>query len=157
MNSLIAILALFFTPHLSIYCNARFGYCVDYPTTIDPQPESSNGDGRGFKNRAGETVLIVFGRRSVDVDGHPIPLGASYASEVKELLSAKADITYRKLGKDFFVLTGHKEGTLFYEKAVLKQDQLSESPALGFAIVTFAKSEQAGFNELSSLVYHSLR
>ena len=39
------------------YCNARFGYCIDYPKQhFIPQPESENGDGRIFKNKKGGEV-----------------------------------------------------------------------------------------------------
>ncbi|MEI9947196.1 MAG: hypothetical protein WDN26_23645 [Chitinophagaceae bacterium] len=48
------------------YCNARFGYCIDYPGILFPQPESENGDGRVFKDKQGNEALIVFGRLSMD-------------------------------------------------------------------------------------------
>jgi len=109
------------------YCNARFGYCIDYPIgIIYPQPESYNGDGRVFKNKQGEDILTVWGRNNSDPDFGHILIEQQFNNDLHggEVEGDSKDlvITYKKLGKSFFVISGFSKGKIFYQKTIVKGD-----------------------------------
>jgi len=65
MNNLLLIsgafaLASLAPPTYKTYHNARFGYHIDYPADLRPQPEPDNGDGRRFVSADGQTVLTAY-------------------------------------------------------------------------------------------------
>lgn len=133
------------------YCNVRFGYCVDYPNFLSPQPESQNGDGRIFINEKGEEVLRVFGRFNLDAEGETISLERQYNSDIKDILKKKNIITYKKLGKTFFVISGYRNGKIFYQKTILKKD------AFAFAILQYSKDEKIIYDKVSTEIFKSFK
>lgn len=133
------------------YCNNRFGYCINYPLFLIPQRESYNGDGRVFINKEGKLILTVFGRLNMDVDGNAIPLSKQYAADTKELLAAKVTITYKKLGKGFYVLSGTKQEKIFYRKVILKGD------AFCFALLEYAAAGKAIYDSVSADIFRSFK
>lgn len=137
--------------HYNQYCNARFDYCLDYPKFLVAQPESENGDGRIFKDKNGVEVLRVFGRLNLDQEGETISLEKQYHSDIQDYKAQTSIITYKKLGKTFFVLSGYRNGKIFYQKTILKKD------AFAFAILQYSKSEKAIYDKVSTEVFKSLR
>lgn len=133
------------------YCNVRFGYCLDYPNFLNPQPESSNGDGRIFINEKGEEVLRVFGRFNLDAEGETISLERQYNSDIRDNLKKKNTITYKKLGKTFFVISGYQKGKIFYQKTILKND------AFAFAIIQYPKDEKEIYDKVSTEIFKSFK
>jgi hypothetical protein len=126
------------------YCNSRFGYCIDYPAFLAAQPESENGDGRVFNNKKGITILTVFGRINQDADGNPLSLKNQYESDIKDLSLSKKNITYKKLGKTFYVLSGTKNETIFYKKTIVKDD------AFCFAILEYSRQDKMLYDTVSA-------
>ena len=138
------------------YCNARFAYCIEYPKgIIYPQPESQNGDGRVFKNKQGEEVLTVFGRLNADPDGGTISLEQQYDDDLHGALEENVNkdrvITYQKLGKTFFVISGYKKGKIFYQKTLLKED------AFAYAILEYSENEKEVFDKVSERLFKSFK
>lgn len=138
------------------YYNARFGYCIDYPQgIIYPQPEAQNGDGRVFKNKQGETILTVYGRMNADPDGSVISLEQQYDDDLHSAPGYDAHddrvITYQKLGKTFFVISGYKKGRIFYQKTILKDD------AFAYAILEYDENEKDLFDKVSDRVFKSFK
>jgi hypothetical protein len=138
------------------YCNARFGYCIDYPTgVILPQPESGNGDGRIFTNKKGEEILRVFGRNNIDPDGGQISIQQQYKEDVNQIKAKNATgeniITYQKLGKTFFVISGYKKGKIFYQKTIMKDDTFA------YAMLQYDKSDKAIFDKVSERIFKSFK
>jgi len=138
------------------YCNARFGYCIEYPEgIIYPQPESQNGDGRVFKNKQSEEVLTVFGRMNADPDGGTISLEQQYDDDLHGALEENGNkdrvITYQKLGKTFFVISGYKKGKIFYQKTILKED------AFAYAILEYSENEKEIFDKVSTRLFKSFK
>ncbi len=81
------------------YCNARFGYCIDYPANIlIPQEEAVNGDGRKFTNRKGEVILTVFGRLSLDSEGEVIPFAKQYKNDLARIQKKQRSPTKQPAG-----------------------------------------------------------
>lgn len=138
------------------YCNPRFGYCVDYPSElIYPQPESENGDGRIFKNKNGEEILRVYGTNNSDPDFGHISLEQQYNDDLHGAEEENGNndrvITYQKLGKTFFVISGFKKGKVFYQKTILRDD------AFGYAILQYDEDEKATFDKVSDRIFKSFK
>jgi hypothetical protein len=49
------------------YYNSRFEYSVDYPSSLKPQPEADNGDGRQFTVAGSSAYIAVFASYSPSV------------------------------------------------------------------------------------------
>ena len=89
------------------YQNARFGYSILYPADLlTPQGEADNGDGQIFKNADAE--MRVYGSNMV--------LGETLAGEYRRVLKEHGSVTYKTLGKKFFVVSGTSGGVIFYRK-----------------------------------------
>lgn len=128
------------------YCNVRFGYCIKYPENVlFPQEESANSDGRVFFNKKNETVLTVFGRLNQDENGDPITLAKQYKADLARL-QKEATVTYKSLGKDFYVISGKRKGKTFYHKMILKED------AFCFALLEYSDAEKAVFDKYAGVV-----
>ncbi|UQB68978.1 hypothetical protein [Epilithonimonas zeae] len=135
------------------YCNVRFQYCVDYPIQLmTPEPESSNGDGRIFTNHKHEETLRVFGRNNLDAEGRTISLKQQFDADLKSLAKNTATkITYQKRGKTFFVISGYKNGKIFYQKTILKND------AFAYAILQYDENERTVFDKISTNIFKSFK
>ncbi len=139
---------------LDRYCNARFGYCLDYPTVLMYRgEESANGDGLVFTNTSGAEVLRVFGRRNQDANGNKITLNAQFRKDATGDPKKKRKVTYQKLGTDFYAVSGYENGTIFYMKVVQLED------AFGYAIMHYKPEEKAIYEESGILeqVFASFR
>ena len=127
------------------YCNARFGYCIDYPKTLYPEKESANGDGCVFINEKEEEILRVYGKNNLD---HT--LQKQFREDLKESQS-DATITYRKQGKNFFVISGQKEGKIFYQKTIQKGNVFI------YAVIEYNQNDKESYDKLSERIFASLR
>lgn len=133
------------------YYNARFEYCLDYPKFLNPQPESQNGDGRIFINKKGEKILRVFGRLNLDSEGETISLERQYQADIQDNLKKNNVITNKKLGKTFFVISGYRNGKIFYQKTILKND------AFAFAILQYPKDEKETYDKVSMEIFKTFK
>ncbi len=96
-------------PRFDSYANPRFGFSVKYPTNLDKQTESDNGEGKEFKSSDGFKML-VYGSNNVSVLNQS--LDELYQ---KELISHK-DVTYKVKKRDWFVVSGYDGENIFYVK-----------------------------------------
>jgi hypothetical protein len=108
-------------PAYQTYQNARFGFSIDYPANLKPQPESGNGDGRRFVSADGQTVLTAYAGYNVLDDGLP-----DYRKMARKGWQEKhATITLDQKLATGFVLSGQVKGAIFYEKTVLRAGTLT--------------------------------
>ena len=105
---------------LTPYVNARFGFRVSIPP--DPQEEYSvreadNGDGITVTN-SHQLELRVYGTNSYAA------LGQDFAATVADMRAALDMVTFENLspGKDWFVLSGYKDGAIVYTKVLYTED-----------------------------------
>lgn len=126
MNKLLLLggglaLASLAPPTYKTYHNARFGYSIDYPADLRPQPEAGNGDGRRFVSADGQTVLSAYAGYNA-LDG-----GLNEDREIARASWQKkhATITLDQLTRTGFVLSGQVKDRIFYEKTVLKSNTLT--------------------------------
>ncbi len=137
------------------YCNARFGYCIEYPSEIlYPQGESGNGDGQIFKSKDAENALIVFRdfRDNIDPDiQYTIEMAFNEDTWGNNPDFPKKVITYKKLGESFFVVSGYNNGKIFYQKTILSDTQLVTG------ILVYKESDKEIYNSIAESVFSSFR
>lgn len=102
----------------STYVNERFGTVCTFPSEIftDRQPEPDNGDGQVWLSTDGAS-LICSGILNVDDE---TPKG--FVATEKASDEAGYKVTYSKSGKDWTVLSGLKDGKIFYERRLFGRD-----------------------------------
>lgn len=98
------------------YRNARFGTVATFPAEAFPEalPEPTNGDGRAWRSPEG-AELFIYARAN---DGGETP-----ASVVRD--RAEDDkVTYRKAGQNWVVVSGYRDGLIFYERYIFRGDMI---------------------------------
>jgi hypothetical protein len=100
-------LAAFAETAWKTYTNQRFGFKIDYPATLVASPDPTNGGGREYHSKDREFSLAT--------SAHFLN-GQTLESMWKGELELGESITYKKKGKDWFVVSGAKDGTEFYHK-----------------------------------------
>lgn len=100
------------------YTNARFGTVCTFPDEIftDRQPGPDNGDGQQWLSTDGAS-LICSGILNVSDD-----TPKSFIVEEKASKEPGYKVTYSKTGKDWAVLSGLKDGKIFYERRLFGKD-----------------------------------
>ncbi|MBB6411213.1 hypothetical protein [Mesorhizobium sangaii] len=100
------------------YTNERFGTVCTFPDDIftDRQPEPDNGDGQEWLSADGAS-LICSGILNIDDDTPKRFVAAEKASG-----EPGYKVTYSKAGKDWAVLSGLKDGKIFYERRLFGRD-----------------------------------
>ncbi|GLQ77346.1 hypothetical protein GCM10007881_08620 [Mesorhizobium huakuii] len=100
------------------YVNARFGTVCTFPDEIftDRQPEPENGDGQVWLSADGAS-LTCSGILNVDDD---TPKG--FVAAEKASKEPGYTVTYGKTGKNWAVLSGMKDGKIFYERRLFGRD-----------------------------------
>ena len=129
------------------YGNERFGFSLEYPADLFRVERTSEaGDGRVFVARNGEARLLVGAL--TNVDDHS---AKSYQDFLARTSYAGYNISYRPLGDDWLVLSGERQGKIFYEKAVFTcGGQLISS----FAMI-YPTAQRATFDPLVARVANS--
>ena len=108
-------------PAYKTYYNARFGYRIDYPADLHPQPEAGNGDGRRFVSADGQTVLSAYAGYNA-LDGG---MAENRKIARQGWREKHATITLDQLTRTGYVLSGRVAGAIFYERTDLKSNTLS--------------------------------
>ena len=137
-------LALLAPPAYQTYHNQRFGYRIDYPADLRPQPEPANGDGRRFVSADGQTVLTAYAGYEVLVGG----LAEHRQSARQGWQQLKATITLDQPTRTGFVLSGWVRGRIFYQRTVLRQHVLTSF------IWEYPPARQAA---LEAVIEHTMR
>lgn len=101
------------------YHNDRFQYEIDYPETLIPQGEATNGDGQRFISKDGKIEMAVYARYNV-FEQNISQLFQEYLTLSSKERAVK--ITYKVLKKNFFVISGNKGSKIFYQKTILRDD-----------------------------------
>lgn len=106
------------------YLNTRLNYSIAFPYSMfkaESGPE--NGDGRIFISKDGVAKLLVYGIYEINSDGakgeyvRNLP-GGEYYTDVTA-------ISYKRLGLDWFVLSGRENGNIFYRKTIVAKGNVN--------------------------------
>ena len=133
------------------YKNARFLFSIDYPANFTVGIMPQNGDGRRFSGNKAE--LVVSGHWVLeDVHGNI----ENFFQQAKEW---KHTVTYERLTKEWFVLSGYDEdGKIYYEKTIYKKSDESEDSMIAVtATLTYDASENANYGKIISHIFTTLK
>jgi len=98
-------------PGWTSYSNARYGFRLDVPTTLVPDPDPDNGEGRAWRSPDGQVLLVVSG--SNDTSGGTAK--QMYEQEVADRTAAGENLTYKHSADTFYVISGYQtDGREFY-------------------------------------------
>ncbi|MES2627594.1 MAG: hypothetical protein V4616_01375 [Bacteroidota bacterium] len=138
------------------YCNSTYNFCVDYPEgLLYPQPESDNGDGRSFKDKNGNKVLIVYRTVPMDETGETLTLDQQFEIDLRGMNNPAGNegrtITYNRLGKNFYVISGFNQGKIFYQKTVLIK------AGLAYAYMEYPEAEKEVYGPVAKKIFTSFK
>jgi hypothetical protein len=96
------------------YTNERYGFSLVVPShVLTVEKRSDAGDGLVFASKDGEARLLVGTMKNTDAQ-----TPRSYQDYIAQQSYADYNITYRRGGDSWFVLTGEGNGRIFYEKVM---------------------------------------
>lgn len=102
------------------YVNHRHGYALAWPKRLlVPMGESDAGDGQVFAAPDGRAELRCWGSAN---DGRPLTVSEALTQAITE---PGRQVTYRHMGRDFFVLSGYRDGRIFYRRTILAHGKLA--------------------------------
>lgn len=107
----------------STYVNARYGFSIAYPQQLlKAQEESTNSDGRIFVSSDKQAELRSYGCHATKADGSTQSVFEEYNDALGEY-SPKNNcvVTYKKLGSNWFVISGVRNNRVFYRKTLGKR------------------------------------
>jgi hypothetical protein len=141
------------------YCNHRFAYCIDYPKILKAQPEAMNGDGKAFKNKDGQDILLVFGgHTSMDDDGNELSFDDEYKKQLKEFSETKGErVTYTKKTDSYFVISGINDGKIFYQKTIQVIDMYRGDTGIGTAILNYPVVDSNIYKDYAAQLFRSFK
>lgn len=95
------------------YVNHKYGYVAAWPRKLlSPQGESDSGDGQRFASADGRAEMACWASFA-SVTGRTLE---QVFREAREELGAQAG--YKRIARDFFVVSGLKDGRIFYRKTI---------------------------------------
>jgi len=137
------------------YCNSRFEFCIKYPSSkLIPQGESGNGDGQIFKTKNGLATMWVYRDFRDNIsDDEKFNIESVFIEDsgIDNFNQIKREVTYKKLGKYFYVISGYNNGRIFYQKTA------NTKKGLVTALIEYPESEKQYYNTVSETIFKSLR
>jgi hypothetical protein len=98
------------------YCNARYGFCIDYPSHFKMEPAPDNDDGRKLLDGKG-FLMIASGINNANDD--------TLTTEMHSQSEDFDKVTYRTKGKNWFVLSGYKGSDILYVKTCVGEGAIN--------------------------------
>ena len=134
--------------YFNTYYNNRFDFVVDYPSIFIAGEEPTNGDGLSFSHK--DASLSFFGRNAGIWENDDL------ANLFNEQKKSYATVTYEKLGKNFFVLSGYTStGQIFYIKTIYKIS--NESFITGYLVYTETTTNKDYYDKIINHIFNSLK
>ena len=119
------------------YINHKYGYAVAWPKKLlTALGESQAGDGQIFKAPDGQAELRCWARFNSVEDKS---LKALFKMAHQE---PRLHVTYKHIGKDFFVISGIEDNKIIYRKTI-KSNEITAT-----FILTYTKSHSDVFNHV---------
>jgi hypothetical protein len=112
---------------------------------LDPPPE--NGDGQGFRTSDGRAQLSIYGAWNVE---RVTP--ETYVDNYADL--AGASVTYKRVTHRFYVISGTREGKIFYDRCNFSPDPGGIIDCLS---ISYPEQEKTEWNPIVSRLSRSLR
>lgn len=99
------------TEEVATYLNKRYGFMLSYPTARFRPQEPLREEGRVWVSHDGRAKLLAGAL--ANADGMSLE---EYRAFLMEKSYAGADIDYAPVRGSWFVLSGTRDGTMFYER-----------------------------------------
>jgi hypothetical protein len=122
------------------YCNSRYGFCVDYPTTLSLEPPPANGDGRIFFDSHG-FKMTASGINNLTND--------TITSEMESASENIDQITYKAQGKNWFVISGYQGSKIIYIKTYVGTGSINH------LWIEYPKTKNQYYSELVTRISNS--
>ncbi|EFL52184.1 conserved hypothetical protein [Solidesulfovibrio fructosivorans JJ]] len=119
------------------YTNQKYGYVIAWPKKLlTGQGEADAGDGQVFRAPDGQAELRCWARwNSLEPDSMKTLFERAQREE-------GLHVTYKRLGKKFFVVSGTKGDVIVYQKTI-KSGQITAT-----FVMTYATSRSGVFNPI---------
>lgn len=135
------------------YCNARFSFCIEYPSTFIRLPPPENGDGLIFQSVDKKTEIRAFGSLAVeDFD----KLSQEYA-----LATSDIKVTYKKNSKNWFIIAGiTDQGKVLYRKTCKRKVDYMGQPSTSVfqtLMIEYPKSQEEFYKNYCEKIVESLK
>lgn len=127
------------------YGNARFGYSISYPSNLIPKGEAENGDGQVFEAKDKSAKLTVWGSNNALNQS----LKEIYNGDLKEYGKA---VTYKSLGANSYVISGKRNGKIFYQKTIKSDEDVYFT-----FILEYAESKRATYDKAVTQIVKSFK
>jgi hypothetical protein len=100
------------------YRNPAWGFALDYPASfaLDPDSVPANGDSARFWTAGRQVTAVVTGLRNAQGQSLPAVL-AEAERDIQE--NARGSVTYRRVTRDWFVLSGYIAERIYYRRSFL--------------------------------------
>lgn len=132
------------------YCNSRFEYCIEYPTELKGMGESGNGDGQKFISKDNKATLIVY-RDSRIGDFENIAECKADCFRNDSQIEAGKNVTYKKEGNNFFVVSGYRGNNIFYQKTIFRNGEMVT------AVIEYSTSKKAKYNAYCTYLFNNFK
>ena len=121
------------------YSNPRFGTTVTFPGEVfsQPQPPPVNGDGMTFMSPDGARLAVWGGFNALEQTPKEL------ADWEVENLNPGSEVTYRRIAKDWVVLSGFDGDKVFY-----KRFKFGTRDIIHGLLLTYPKSRKATYDRL---------
>ncbi len=97
-----------------IYENPRFGFKFTYPSHFfAPEPEPENANGHRFFSIGAEANISTWGSNN-QLNLNP----RSYFKWLRDDVEVVDNVTYKRIAKDWVVISGFKGDMVYYEKTI---------------------------------------
>ena len=127
------------------YCNARFAFCIDYPSNFVMQAAPENDDGRTFKSKNGLVKMLAYGSNNSLMEKLETRFNAESSS------SDTRKVMYRLFKPDFFVISGVENKKVFYQKVLFKNDEYKTF------LITYPLSQKKTYDSITAKIAASFK
>ena len=143
-----ALLALTFstssvTAEELTYRNERFGTSATFPTTLFPRalPIPAEEDGRGWASPGGADIFIYARANN----------GGETPRSIVMARSTVDDVTYSRTGERWAVVSGYRDGRIFYERYIFRGDLVHS------VSIRYPEAERATYDAIVGPITLTLR
>jgi hypothetical protein len=128
------------------YYNIKHNFHVRYPSALIPQGESNDGDGQVFKAKDSSAELKTFGAFDPAVT-----LESELASTLKKKQEDAQTNNLKRIGDNWFILSGSKGPWLYYTKVIV------DRPRVWTFNLWYSKERQSDYEPLVKKMAASFR
>jgi hypothetical protein len=130
------------------YTNERFAFSIDYPEELlKMQPPPDNDDGRTFRSDDGTVEMLVWGQENAELK----TLDERYARDLKGFTEKP---TYMVSKRDWYVISGIKDGKIFYQKTMVRR---RHGDVYFTLTIEYPESEKAKYDPIVKKISESFK